>query len=222
VDVATIQDAFARLPCHIERHVAYVSVEEALDCEPILVGRRFVVVPAGRIVLPIDAAMAFGSGRHETTQLCLEALERYLVPGQTVFDVGCGSGILALAAEKLGASRVVATDMDEAAVTVAKRHFSGLLFVGSADCLPSGEADLVICNITSKVNDRLAWDLKRLAKPGGLVLISGFMTENPPQKFAAQEILQLGGWECWLCEPSGIQAAPDQKDANQHDPQWWL
>ncbi len=206
----------------IETNVPPIAVEEADDRDPILIGKRFVLVPANRIVLPIDAAMAFGSGRHETTQLCLEALEHYLQPGQTVYDVGCGSGILALAARKLGAGLVIASDMDEAAITVARRHFDGPLFVGSADCFPSHSADLVLCNITGAVNDHLAFDLKRIAKTSGLIVISGFTTETAPHRFNPAHRFKLRDWECWICNPSDTMAYESDPDQNSHKSQWWL
>ncbi len=186
-----------------------------------LIGKRFVLVPAHRIVLPIDAAMAFGSGRHETTQLCLEALEQFLQPGQTVYDVGCGSGILALAALKLGAI-VIASDIDEPAVAVARSHFPGPLFIGSADCLPSQSADIVVSNITGPVNEHIAFDLKRIVKPAGLVVVSGFTAETAPRCFKPKQKLKLGDWECWICNPAHIEAYVSSHDQNKHKSQWWL
>jgi len=179
-------------------------------------------VPSDLIVLPIDAAMAFGSGRHETTQLCLEALELYVKSGQTVFDVGCGSGILSLAALKLGAGRVVGADIDEAAISVARRHFPGPLFVGSADGFPAGGADIVICNITAKVNDHIAGDLRRITKQGGRILVSGFIANGAPARFQAERIFRLAEWQCWVCDPALVQMETPNRDENIHNKQWWL
>ncbi len=216
-----IQQAFAGFATTINKSVSPVAVQEAADREPIRVGSHFLVVPADLIVLPIDAAMAFGSGRHETTQLCLEALEQYVRPGQTVFDVGCGSGILALAAQKLGAASVIGADIDEAAVGVARRHFPGPLFVGSADGFPSSAADLVLCNITASVNDRIATDLQRIAKPTGRVVISGFTAPNVPTRFQPERILRLGDWQCWICNPGRIADSGAGDDPNIHNERWW-
>jgi len=222
VELAAVRPLLHEREFTVERHLKLVQVEEASDRDPILIGKRFVLVPAHRIVLPIDAAMAFGSGRHETTQLCLQALEEFVRPGQTVFDVGCGSGILALAALKLGAGLVIASDIDEPAIAVARRHFPGPSFVGSADCFPAESADVVISNITGAVDDHIAFDLKRIVKPDGLVIVSGFTGETAPVRFKTEHKLKSGDWECWLCKPADIEGdAPDQ-DQNCHKSQWWV
>ncbi len=222
LELETVKLLLPELEFQVEYKVAPVAVQEAADREAILVGQRFVIIPTGRIPLAVDAGMAFGSGRHETTQLCLEALERLLYPGYTVFDVGCGSGILALACQKLGAAMVVGVDIDEAAVRVARQHFSGPVFVGSADGFPDGRADLVICNITGKVCDWLATDLKRITKSSGLVLISGFTSEQTPKNFAAIKVFRLNDWECWVCNPHSIKADAQEKLAGVHAHEWWL
>jgi ribosomal protein L11 methyltransferase len=212
--------------------VAPVAVQEAAERDPIFAGARFVIVPVSqtgvqqtltpdRIVLPIDAAMAFGSGRHETTQLCLQALELLIRSHHVVFDVGCGSGILALAAQKLGATSVVAADIDESAVQVARRHFSGALFVGSADCFASHAADIVICNITAKIDDLLAGDLRRVLKPSGCLIISGFIVQSPPQCFTPKHKMHHGEWQCWICEPESIQPSI-QVGLTTYAAEWWL
>jgi ribosomal protein L11 methyltransferase len=219
---AAIQHLWQTFAATVERNLPQVAVQEANDRDPILIGSRFVLVPADRIVLPIDAAMAFGSGRHETTQLCLEALEKYLQPGQTVYDVGCGSGILALAALKLGAGRVIAADINEPAITVARRHFPGPLFVGSADCLLTYSADLVLCNITGKVDDDIAADLQRIVKPDGILVVSGFTQQTVPQRFRPREVLARDDWECWICKPSYIHLDGSSDIPASHTQQWWL
>jgi len=222
VELAAVRPLLHEREFTVERDLKPVQVEEASDRDPILIGKRFVLVPAHRIVLPIDAAMAFGSGRHETTQLCLQALEEFVRPGQTVFDVGCGSGILALAALKLGAGLVIASDIDEAAIGIARQHFPGPLFVGSADCFPSHSADIILSNITGPVDDHIASDLKRIAKPGGLLIVSGFTGETAPVRFKAEQVLRLGEWECWLCNPDHITVYEPTDDPNQHKSEWWV
>lgn len=222
VALADIRPVLRQREFSVERNLKPVQVDEAQDRDPILIGKRFVLVPAHRIVLPIDAAMAFGSGRHETTQLCLRALEEFVRPGQTVYDVGCGSGILALAALKLGAGRVIASDIEESAIGVARQHFPGPLFVGSADCFPAQSADIVLSNITGPVDDHIAFDLKRIAKPGGLLIVSGFTAETAPSRFKAEQTLKMGEWECWLCTPDYVTAYEPADDQNRHKAQWWL
>jgi ribosomal protein L11 methyltransferase len=213
--------------------VASVTVQEPSDRDAIFAGARFVIVPVGhaesqqtlspdRLVLPIDAAMAFGSGRHETTQLCLQALEQLIRPHHIVFDVGCGSGILALAAQKLGAAGIVAADIDESAIQVARRHFYGALFVGSADCFAAQSADIVICNITAKIDDQLAADLKRILKSSGSLIASGFTIQTPPKRFTPNVVLNQGEWQCWICSPQSIRADNQAGFSKTHVAQWWL
>jgi ribosomal protein L11 methyltransferase len=208
-------------------------VREFTDRDPVFVGVRFVVVPVGqaetqrrlspdRIVLPIDAAVAFGSGRHESTQLCLLALEMVLKPGDSGFDVGCGSGILALAARELGAACVVGVDIDETAIGVARRHFAGSLFVGSANSFRAAAADLVISNITEKVNDRIAGELQRIAKPAGRIVISGFTAQTPPRNFTPEYMLSQGDWQCWICSPAFIQPRGEHTPPDEHEGRWWM
>src|SRR3954470_25076909 len=119
-------------------------VQSARDLlQPMEVGERFFLVPEwrddpapeGRFRIVVNPGMAFGTGVHETTRLCLEALEQYLRPGARVLDVGTGSGILAKAAALLGAERVYACDTDSIAVEIA-----GMGFVGSVDAVASGVA----------------------------------------------------------------------------------
>ena len=153
-------------------------VQSARDLlQPMEVGERFFLIPEwrddptppGRLRIAVNPGMAFGTGVHETTQLCLEALERRAPAGKTVLDVGTGSGILAKAAALLGAGRVYACDIDPVAVEIA-----GLGFVGSADAVAGASADLVIANISPEAIVRLTPDLMRVLRPGGTLLASGF------------------------------------------------
>ena len=118
--------------------------------QPMEIGQRIFVVPEwrddatppGRIRIEVNAGLAFGTGAHETTRLCLEAIERHLRPGMTVADVGTGSGILSEAAIKLGAGAAYACDTDHGAVIVARENFARAgvavpVFVGSADSIAS-------------------------------------------------------------------------------------
>jgi ribosomal protein L11 methyltransferase len=204
--------------------------ENCEDWEPVYAGTRFVIVPTkrrgefdfgARLVLEVNAAMAFGSGRHETTQLCLEALELYLKPGNTVLDVGCGSGILALAAQKLGAGNVIACDIQEDAIRTAREHFSGSLVQGSADCVSDGFADILLANVSARINDRIAADLRRVLKPNGLLITSGFIADNVPRSFHPSNEMQRGEWLCWICTADGIRPLETVGDANVHSLNWY-
>jgi ribosomal protein L11 methyltransferase len=162
---------------------------------PIPLGKRLLILPAwyenqdaARVAVRIDPSMAFGTGTHPTTQLCLELLEDYLEPGQAVIDVGCGSGILSIAALKLGASRALAVDIDRQAIRstienattneVLDRLESGS---GSAGDIAAGkfsyhQAPLVLANILAPVIIQLFTDhLADLILPGGILILSGIL-----------------------------------------------
>ena len=177
-------------------------VQSARDLlQPMEVGRRFFLVPEwrddpapeGRFRIAVNPGMAFGTGVHETTRLCIEALEDFLQPGMTVLDVGTGSGILVRAASLLGAGKVLACDIDPVAVEI-----SGLGFVGSADAVAAGIADLVLANISPEAITALSSDLVRVLKQGGLLLASGFEVHEVEQVRAAlpaaREVRQKGNW----------------------------
>jgi ribosomal protein L11 methyltransferase len=166
---------------------------------PIPIGERLVVVPAwlespdpGRIAIRMDPGMAFGTGTHPTTQLCLELMQTYL-PGNaaTVIDVGCGSGILAVAALKLGAQAALGVDIDPEAIqaTQANAELNRVaerleVKLGSvAEVLggdtPLKKAPLVLANILAPVIIRLLDDgLADLLKPGGVLVLSGILDEQ--------------------------------------------
>ena len=177
-------------------------VQSARDLlQPMEVGARFFLVPewrddptpAGRFRIVVNPGMAFGTGVHETTRLCIEALEDYLLPGMSVLDVGTGSGILAKAAQLLGAGKVTACDTDPVAVEIA-----GQGFVGSVDAVAAGAVDLVMANISPEAIVALAGDLLRVRKPDGVLLASGFEAHEVEQVRAAlpeaREVRHKGKW----------------------------
>ena len=200
---------------------------ERADWEGIAVGSRFFVaptwahcpVPEGRIRLAIDTTVAFGTGRHESTQAAIEALERYLRPGATVLDIGCGSGILSLAASLLGAGQVVSCDLDMNAVTAARQVVSSPVFLGSADALRTASADLAVANISAHVADALARELSRIVKPGGLIILAGFIRENPPKRWVPESLLERGDWLAWICRP-GLSGKPGD-EPYLPKAEWW-
>ena len=157
---------------------------------PIPIGERLLVVPPwartsvpGRVTIVINPGAAFGTGRHETTSLCLAAIERLLPPGGSVADVGCGSGILAIAAARLGAAEVVATDIDPAAVEATRENAeaNGVAAVVTAQTvgtqgsrpLADRRFDLVVANIYSDTLVAMAAELAGALSPGGHVVLSG-------------------------------------------------
>jgi ribosomal protein L11 methyltransferase len=156
----------------------WVAVARSM-LEPQCIGSRFFLVPEwrdeptppGRLRIAVNPGMAFGTGAHESTQLCLEALERELRPGMIVLDVGTGSGILAEAAGLLGAKRVIACDIDPVAVQLARQPLS---FIGTASAIRAASADLLVANISPEAIMALAPELVRVLHKGGMAILSGF------------------------------------------------
>ncbi len=153
-------------------------------------GRRLWICPTGMtvpeadaVVVDLDPGLAFGTGTHPTTALCLEWLDGASPAGRRVLDYGCGSGILGIAALKLGAAEVVAVDHDPQALTATRENarrngVADRIRAVSPDEVPAGQADLVLANILSNVLVELAPTLiSRLARGGRLVL-SGILEEQ--------------------------------------------
>jgi len=168
---------------------------------PQLVGDRFFLVPEwldeatppGRLRIEVNNGLAFGTGKHESTRLCLELLERLIRPGMTVVDIGTGTGILSEAARLLGAGIVIACDTDHYAAEIARSH-SVAAFTGSADAIRSGVADLVVANITPETICALQNELRRLVKSGGVLLLSGLELQDEVP-FRAAEVHTEGNWK---------------------------
>jgi len=154
--------------------------------QPMLVGERFFLVPVwrddptppGRLRIEVNPGMAFGTGAHETTQLCIEALERHVRPGAAVLDVGTGSGILSIAARMLGAGRVIACDNDPEAVAVARAHAPA--YIGSVDAAGAACADVLVVNIGPAAAIEMADGIRRCLRAGGVALVSGFERADVP------------------------------------------
>lgn len=174
------------------------------------IGRRLVVRPTwrrhrraeGDVVLALDPGMAFGTGLHPTTRLCLAGIERWADAGRVasgaaprggtrVLDVGCGSGILAIAAGMFGAEEIVGVDTDEIAVEAtvanARRNRLGRRIRARVGSLPSGEPpfDLVFANLIASVLVALASELAAELRPGGRLLASGIFIDREPEVRAA-------------------------------------
>ena len=168
--------------------------------DPIRVSGRLWIVPSwhespdpAAINLILDPGMAFGTGSHPTTRLCLEWLEREVTPGVSLLDYGCGSGILAIAGARLGAARVAGVDIDPQAVVAARdnaeRNGVDALFADSAEPV-AGEYDLVVANILSNPLRVLAPAICAHVRPGGRLALSGILREQ------AEEI--IGIYANWL------------------------
>ncbi len=172
--------------------------------KPIRIAHRLMVVPTweeyepkeGDLILRMDPGMAFGAGTHETTRLCATLTEDYMKPGARVLDVGTGSGILAIAASKLGAGEVNAYDIDPVAVRVAQENcdVNGCdnVTCGISDLLAGvdtrgGLYDFVCANIVADIIVRMAGDIFRYMKPGGLLAVSGIIDTQSDRVKAALE-----------------------------------
>ncbi len=159
------------------------------------VGRQLVIKPswieyspeAGDKVIELDPGMAFGTGYHPTTYTCLEAMEDLLKPGMVILDMGTGSGILSITAAMLGASRVVALDIDPQAVRAARQNFRRTrvqkLVALTQGSIPHplaghGQFDLAVANISARaIRERASHIMETLA-PGGHLIASGFMSDQ--------------------------------------------
>lgn len=182
----TISHSFVADEDWAETWKAYIHTEK--------IGERIVVRPtweeytpsADEIVIELDPGAAFGTGAHATTAMCLRWLEHLVSPGMRVYDVGCGSGILAVAAAKLGAGEVIAMDYDPVAVSVAEENIrqnnvhnvvaceSDLL----SACEGAAPAELITANIIADVIVRLFAQLDRHLAPGGTLLASGIINDR--------------------------------------------
>lgn len=174
---------------------------------PLLIGQRFFLVapwsqestPAGRLRLEIHPGMACGTGRHPATQLCLEAMEKYVRSEHCVLDVGAGSGILSAAAALLGARHVLGCDVDHNAVEIARERVHLPLFTGSANAVRSAWADVVVANIDCATIERLRPELERVCKPNSTLILSGFPEWDMPEGFSPAQILRRAEWRCLIC-----------------------
>lgn len=160
--------------------------------KPSKVGEKIVVKPIweeyeakeNELVVDLDPGMAFGTGTHETTRMCIQELERYVKEESTVFDVGCGSGILAIAAAKLGAKLAVGVDLDPVAVessieNVGYNNLSNIeILHGNLVEVIDGKADIVVANILAEIICILTDDVKRVLKDGGIFITSGIIHDR--------------------------------------------
>lgn len=196
--------------------------------KPVKISDFFVIKPTwetyeakkDEIVIEIDPGMAFGTGNHETTRMCVHLLEEYMEPDMTVIDAGCGSGILSIAAAKLGAKNVYALDLDPVAVKVTNENAAlnaceSVVSAQKSDLLsevPEQEkADIIVANIIADVVISLNSIAKRYLKVGGMYICSGIIDSrlDDVRKSIEQEgykviqILQDGEWRALACKYRG-------------------
>lgn len=161
--------------------------------KPLSVGEHLVIVPSwedyevkeGELVITMDPGMAFGSGTHETTGLCMEALEKYVQENDLVYDIGCGSGILSVVAARLGAREVLGIDIDPVAMVASHQNakLNGVedrctFLEGNLMDLIDVPGDLVISNIIAEIIAGMVPDLSTKLKDGGIFITSGIILEK--------------------------------------------
>lgn len=176
---------------------------------PIHIGKKIVICPewieytpeAGEKVVKLDSNMAFGTGEHETTAMCLKLLQHYLTPESVCIDVGCGSGILGISAIKLGARYAYLSDIDEIAVKSATHNskINGVeerVKVVHADLLDRADVkgDIVFANITAEILVRLAPTIKNYLNRTGVLILSGIIESR------LEMVLQAFGEQGLKCE----------------------
>lgn len=189
--------------------------------KPAKITERIVVKPKwetyekteNEIVIEIDPGMAFGTGTHETTSMCINQIEKYLTQNSTVLDIGCGSGILAMSAVLLGAKNALGVDLDPVAVRVAKENveLNGLedkikILQGNLTEVIQDQADIVVANIMADIIMILLEDVRAFIKEDGLFISSGIIQEKLPmveaglksKNFEILEIEKKGEW-CAIC-----------------------
>lgn len=181
--------------------------------EPIPIGERIWVVPSWHdapdpdaLILELDPGLAFGTGSHPTTRLCMEWLEQSVKPGLSVLDYGCGSGILAILAQKCGANPVVGIDIDPQAVESARQNSErnhAEVTYGLPDACPAGEFDIVVANILSNPLKLMASMLASKVKPGGRIALSGVLARQADEVAAVYaRYVDISVWrehEGWVC-----------------------
>ncbi|WP_163194264.1 50S ribosomal protein L11 methyltransferase [Clostridium thermarum] len=190
--------------------------------KPTKIGGNIVIKPiweeytseGGEMVIELDPGMAFGTGTHETTRMCILALEKHVKPDSEIFDIGTGSGILAIAAAKLGAKHVVGVDLDPVAVDSALENveYNKLdnieILHGNLMDVVKGKADLIVANIIAEVIVILIDQVKEFLKSGGLFISSGIIKERESMVveklissgFAIKETMYDGEWVCITAE----------------------
>ncbi|HMS55243.1 MAG TPA: 50S ribosomal protein L11 methyltransferase [Fimbriimonadaceae bacterium] len=160
--------------------------------KPRKVGARVVLVPTwetyrsaeGDLVVTLDPGQAFGTGDHPTTRLCLELMQQLDLEGQSVLDVGCGSGVLSIAAKMLGAGRVLGSDIDPLSVEISRENATlnqvELEFLAGDGFVGDDQWDVVLSNIISATLIRLAGSASESVRPGGVWIVSGIIEANWP------------------------------------------
>lgn len=185
---------------------------------PIRISDRITIVPtweeytpetADELIIELDPGMAFGTGTHPTTVMCIQALDKYVQKGEKIIDVGTGSGVLAIAAAKLGASKIDAYDLDDVAVQSAKTNVElnkveNVVTVGQNNLLNriEGTYDIIVGNLLAEIIVRFVGDTKKVLKKGGYFITSGIikgkkqdvLDEYEKHGYTIVEVMQIEDW----------------------------
>ncbi len=220
--ILQLESALSHLGVEYSISLEYVNQEDWENSwkayyNPIEIGEKLVVCPSWidyetqKTVLKLDPGMAFGSGTHETTYLCLEVLEKAVKEGDRVLDIGTGSGILGIGAALLGAKTVEGVEIDPTAVKVANENsilnntqdvFT--ISLGDLTKNTSGTYDIIVANIVANAIIMLTKDVKRLISDNGIYIMSGIILERESDVvnalnengFKIKEILRKNNWSC--------------------------
>jgi ribosomal protein L11 methyltransferase len=213
---------YAEVPPHTIQEVAdqdWVRLTQS-QFDPIRISERLWIVPSwheppdpNAVAIRLDPGLAFGTGSHPTTRLCLQWLDAHIKGGESVLDYGCGSGILAVAAAKFGASPVFATDIDPQALIASRDNAAAndcTLDIRGTDALTGLTADVVVANILTNPLKVLAPALVGHLKPGGRLTLSGILDSQEDEVIAAYKPLisltafrREDGWTCLTGIKSG-------------------
>jgi ribosomal protein L11 methyltransferase len=189
--------------------------------KPFKIGQHIVIKPSWEeynqdpedIIIELDPGMAFGTGTHETTRMCIELLEEYIKDGSLVFDIGCGSGILSIVSSKLGAEKVIGVDIDEVAVKASRENaeISRVKNVeikqGNLADVLAGKADLVVANIIADVIINLSKVIPDYLNSQGTFICSGIISDRLPDVkkaliengFNIIKVKEMGEWAAMAC-----------------------
>ena len=198
-----------------EEEIYMIEAAASMYCQPKVQIETHTYIAEGRTVLNIDPGMAFGTGGHETTRLVLEAMEAVITPDTAVLDVGCGSGILSIAALLLGAQSALAVDIDALAVKTAIENGerSGLtaprytVVEGDLVDKVNGQFDLVVANIVADAIIMLSPAVKPFVKNDGVYIVSGIIDTREAEVvealnrcgFVIEHRYEQRGWLCLVC-----------------------
>lgn len=209
-----------------KNHITISSVDEKDWAEswkkyykPTKIGKNILIKPSWEetevgkdtILVELDPGMAFGTGTHETTMMCSEALENHVRPGDLVYDIGCGSGILSIVAAKLGAKKVIGVDLDPVCVRVSSENIKinnveDIVDIKRGDLLEviEGNANVIVSNIIAEIIAKMVPSIKDYLKDKGVFIASGIIIEKIPlvknalleNNFIILDIVKKNEWAC--------------------------